>query len=104
MLATSWMAIITPTDRPKSVRNRFVVEVFGGIFVLSRCFLVFSVGVGFFCHRNESDLFLFHVKNHISPGDKLCHLFSISCIFFFHFSQQHITFFYVNGIQRSFIK
>ena len=27
--------------------------------MLSRCFLDFSVGVGFFCHRTESDLFLF---------------------------------------------
>ena len=44
---TSWMAI-TPTDRPKSVRNRCVIEVFGGVFVLSRCFLGFSVGEGAF--------------------------------------------------------
>ena len=42
----SWVAIVTPTDRPKSVRSRYVIEVFGGIFVLSRCFLDFSVGVG----------------------------------------------------------
>ena len=45
---TSWMAIITPTDRPKSVRNRCVIEDFGGAFVLLRCFLDFSVGVGAF--------------------------------------------------------
>ena len=42
------MAIVTPTDRPKSVRNRCVIEVFGDVFVLSRCFLDFSVGVGAF--------------------------------------------------------
>ena len=42
------MAIVTPTDRPKSVRNRCIVEVFGGVFMLSRCFLDFSVGVGAF--------------------------------------------------------
>ena len=35
-----------PTDRPDSVRNRCVIKVFGGVFVLSRCF--FSVGVGTF--------------------------------------------------------
>ena len=23
------MAVVTPTDRPKSVRNRYVIEVFG---------------------------------------------------------------------------
>ena len=32
---TSWIAVDTPTDRPKSVRNRYVIEVFGGVFVLS---------------------------------------------------------------------
>ena len=42
------MAIVTPTDRPKSVRNRCVIEVFGGVFVFSRCFLDFSVDVGEF--------------------------------------------------------
>ena len=28
---TSWVAIVTPTDRPKSVRNRSVIELFGGV-------------------------------------------------------------------------
>ena len=27
----SWMAIVTPTDRPKSVRNRSVIELFYGV-------------------------------------------------------------------------
>ena len=36
------------TGRPKSVRNRCVIEVFGGVFVFSRCFLGFSVSVGAF--------------------------------------------------------
>ena len=40
------MAVITPTDRPTSVRNRCVIEVFGGVFVLSRRFWEFSMGVG----------------------------------------------------------
>ena len=31
----SWIAVIAPTDRPKSFRNRCVIEVFGGVFVLS---------------------------------------------------------------------
>ena len=44
----SGVAVVTPTDRPKSVRNRCVIEVFGGVFVLSRCVLDFSVGVGAF--------------------------------------------------------
>ena len=45
---TSWVAIVTPTGRPKSVRNRCVIEVFGGGFLLSRCFLDFSADVGVF--------------------------------------------------------
>ena len=28
---TSWVAVVTPTDRPKSVRNRYVIELFGGV-------------------------------------------------------------------------
>ena len=54
--------IVTPTDRPKSVRNRCVIEVFCGVFVLSRCFLDFFCRCGSFCHRTESDLFLFLLK------------------------------------------
>ena len=53
------MTAVTPTDRPKSVRNICVIKVFGGVFMLSRCFLNCSVGVWVFCHRTESDLFLF---------------------------------------------
>ena len=29
---TSWVAVVTPTDRPKSVRNCCVIELFGGVF------------------------------------------------------------------------
>ena len=42
------MAIVIPTDRPKVVRNRCVIEVFGGVFVLSHFFLEFSIGLGAF--------------------------------------------------------
>ena len=45
---TSWVAVVTPTDCAKSVRNRCVIEVFGGVFVLLGCFLDFSVLVGAF--------------------------------------------------------
>ena len=43
---TSWVTAVTPTYRPKSVRNSCVMKDFGGVFVLSRCFLDCSVGVG----------------------------------------------------------
>ena len=42
---TSWVAVVIPTDRPKSVHNRCVIESFGGVFVLSLWFWGFSVGV-----------------------------------------------------------
>ena len=42
------MTAVTPTDHPKSVRNSCVIKVFGGVFMLSRCFLDCSVGVGVF--------------------------------------------------------
>ena len=28
---TSWVAVITPTDRPNSVRNCYVIELFCGV-------------------------------------------------------------------------
>ena len=34
---TSWMTVVTPSDRPKSVLNRCLIELFGDVFVLSCC-------------------------------------------------------------------
>ena len=31
---TSWMTVVTPTDHPMLVRNRCVIDLFGGVFVL----------------------------------------------------------------------
>ena len=39
---------VTPTNRPKYIRYRYVIDVFGCVFMLSRCFLDFSVGIGAF--------------------------------------------------------
>ena len=55
---TSWVALVSPTDRPKSVRKRCVIELFVALFVLSLCLYDIAVGRGF-CHRTKSDLFLF---------------------------------------------
>ena len=55
---TSLMAVVTPTNRNKSVRNRCVIEVVVAFGVVTLLF-------GFFCrcrdffHRTESDLVLF---------------------------------------------
>ena len=45
---TSWVALVTPTDRPKSVRNHCLIELFVALFVLSLCPFDISVGVGAF--------------------------------------------------------
>ena len=42
------MTAVTPTDRPKSVRNRCVIEVFGGVFYVVTLLFGFSVSVGAF--------------------------------------------------------
>ena len=44
----SWMAVVTQTYRSKSIRNRSVMEVFGGVFVLSLCLNRIFVGIGAF--------------------------------------------------------
>ena len=40
------MAVVTPTDRPKSVRNRCLIELFVSLYVLSLCPFNISDGVG----------------------------------------------------------
>ena len=42
------MAVVTPTDRPKSVHNRCVNEFFVALFVLSLCPFDISVSAGAF--------------------------------------------------------
>ena len=61
---TSWVTAVTPTDRPKSVRNSCVIKVFGGVFMLSRCFLDCSVGVGVFVTRLSQISSLFSFKHY----------------------------------------
>ena len=40
------MTVVTPTDRPKSVRNRWVIKVLVAFFYVVTLLLDFSVGVG----------------------------------------------------------
>ena len=71
---TSWVAVVTPTDRPKSVRNRCLIELFCGVVCVVTLPFYISVAVGGFCHRTESDLFLFlmiHAIN-ISRRSYMC--------------------------------
>ena len=53
------MALVTPTDRPKSVRNRCLIELFCGVVCVVTLPFWHFCWCGGFCHRTESDLFLF---------------------------------------------
>ena len=40
-----WMTVVTPTDCPRPVRSRCVINGFGGVFVLSIDCFEFSIGI-----------------------------------------------------------
>ena len=61
---TSWVAVVTPTDRPKSVRNCYVIELFCGVV----CVVTLPCWCRGFCHRTESDPFLFLLTKNIKIG------------------------------------
>ena len=70
------MTAVTPTDRPKSVRNSCVIKVFGGVFMLSRCFLDCSVGVwGFVTGLSQISSFFSSKSsvNFIMVSTLVCH-------------------------------
>ena len=59
LLHTSWIAVATASDRPKSASNRCVIEVSGDVFLCwNFAFYVFCLYLGF-CHRAESYHLLF---------------------------------------------
>ena len=57
---TSWVDVVTPTDRPKSVCNRCLIEFLWRFCDVTLPFWHFR-GCRGFCHRTESDLLLFVV-------------------------------------------
>ena len=65
---TCWVAVVSPTDRLRPVRNRCVSEFFGGVFVLSSCILIFLVGEGAFVIW-LSQISSFSSKLSIDAGD-----------------------------------
>ena len=69
---TSWVAIVTPTNRLKSADNRYVIEVFGGVRVLSLCFWGFSVGEGAFV-KGLSQISSFSLENQTFAFNVLLH-------------------------------
>ena len=67
------MAIINPTGRLTSVRKRCVIEVFGGVFVLSRFF--FSVGVeAFVIGLSQISLFFSYYSANLIGNQRTSHL------------------------------
>ena len=74
------MTAVTPTDRPKSVRNSCVIKVFGGVFMLSRCFLDCSVGVGVFVTGlSQISSFFLSIKMQRPCGLRIVNLSYIQC-------------------------
>ena len=92
---TSWVAIVTPTDRPKSVRNPCVIEVFGGVLCCHVAFwilMAFVIGlsrISSFFLKNSKEL-LEHLK---SPNFN--HITSIKS---FNFSNIYSRFILVDNI------
>ena len=56
---------LTPTDGHKSICNRSVIEVFGGVFYVVKLLFGLFCGWRGFCHWTESDLFLFLLLKYI---------------------------------------
>ena len=60
---TSWVAVVTPTLRPKSVRNCCLIELFCGVVCVATLPLWHFCWYRGFCHRTGSDLLLFVCTN-----------------------------------------
>ena len=56
---TSWVAVVTPTHRPKSVRNCCLIELFCGVVCVVTLSLSHFCWCRGFCHGTGSDLLLF---------------------------------------------
>ena len=70
---TSWVAVVTPTDRPKSVRNRYVIELFCGVVYVVTLPFDISVGVWAFV-IGLSQISSFFSQNHLSTILYLIHV------------------------------
>ena len=68
---TSWITVVTPSDRPKSVRNRCVIEGFVVVFVFSCCPIDIYDGIrAFVIGLSQISYFLSHEKNY--PESSIC--------------------------------
>ena len=76
---TSWMAVVTPTDRPKSVRNCCLIKLFCGVVCVVILFLWHFCWYRDFCHRTGSDLLLFVFEIRIKF---MCSFYNFSSVYF----------------------
>ena len=76
---TSWVAVVTQTDRPKSVRNCCLIELFCGVVCVVTLPVWHVCWCGGFCHRTGSDLLLFVSTTFrlIARRDSHCEYFMI---------------------------
>ena len=81
---TSWMAVVTPTDRPKSVRNRCLIELFRGVVCVATLQFWHFCWCRGFCHRTESDLLfvsIIHLYWSMILHMRAICVYSVSCSF-----------------------
>ena len=71
---TSWVTVVTPTDRPKSVRNCCLIELFCGVVCVVTLPLWHFCWYRGFCHRTGSDLLLFVCTAFMRGPGKACAL------------------------------
>ena len=68
---TSWITVVTPSYRPRSVCNRCVIELFGDVLVLSCCPFDISVSIrAFVIGLSQISSFFLYIKtafNRYSP-------------------------------------
>ena len=81
-LLNLWMVVVTPAERPKSVHNRCVIEVFWQRFSVVNWLFKIPVGKFGLCPRTESDFFLFRSSVILWQNNKILilhtHLLSLS--------------------------
>ena len=71
---TSWVAVVTRTDRPKSARNRCLIELSCGVVCVVTFPLWHVCWCMAFCHMTESYLFPFPFLSFIVLKEHICRL------------------------------
>ena len=78
------MVVVTPTDRPQSICNRYVIEVFGGVFVLPLRFFLWV----FLSCKTESDFLFSRDKiNHTRSVRIYCCSIALSALAVFNMTK-----------------